>query len=118
MSPTGILGILLLLSLAGNAWQYNKHTEDSVKFGTVKQLSDDIGASAKACSDGVENLDKDAKRRQTEILTALDSAKGRITGLQHDALDALKAKPADPADLCKSLETYWKAQIAKERAGK
>lgn len=118
MSPLAILGILLALSVAGNAWQYHEHTVDSVKFGTTKQLADDTKAAAQACSDGVDALQKQGAGTRTAIIAALQGESARIKGLQQDALTALAARPDNPADLCGSLDRYLKAQIAKERGGK
>lgn len=109
-----ILGILLALSAAGNAYQYREHTIDSVKFGTTKQLADDIGVAAKACSDGVADLADDQKKRFAGYQAQLTAETGRIKGLQHDAINAIAARPDNPADLCGSLERYLRARKAQE----
>jgi hypothetical protein len=118
VSPLAILALLLALSCAGNAWQYHEHTVDSVKFGTTQQLADDTKAAAQACSDGVDKLQGQSAATRTAIIAAVQGEGARIKGLQHDALEAIKARPDDPKDLCGSIERYLKAQIAKERGVK
>lgn len=117
MSPMVILGILLAISVAGNAWQYHEHTKDAVKFGATKQLADDTTAAAVACSTGVDNLAKAGRTRQTELMAALKGVAPQVAKLQADALEAGRAKPDDPKDLCGSLERYLKGRIKADRAG-
>lgn len=115
MSPTMVLGILLGLSVAGNAWQYHQHTKDAVAFGTTKQLAEDTKAAAGACSTSVDNLAKAGRTRQDAILAALAGVAPKVAELQKEALVAAQAKPDDPKDLCGSLQRYLKAQVRAER---
>ena len=85
---------------------------------TRQQLADDTKAAAQACSDGVDKLATQSSATRTAIIAAVQGEGARIKGLQHDALDAIKARPDNPADLCGSIERYLKAQIAKERGVK
>lgn len=110
-----ILGILLALSVAGNAWQYHEHTADSIKFGTTKQLADDTKAAASACSAGVDRMEKAGTTRQRALDAALKGIQPALEKSQRDVMDALKARPDDPKDLCGSLGRYLNQQIQAEK---
>jgi len=118
MNPTILLAILLFLSVAGNAWQYNEHSQDMVKIGTTEQLAADTKAAAEACSTSVDNLAKKGATQHATVLANLAAQAGKVAGLEGAAIAALNAKPADPADLCKSLELYLRGQIKAERGPK
>lgn len=111
-----ILGILLALSAAGNAWQYNQHTEDAVRFGTTKQLSDDTKAAASACSAGVERIEKAGRTRGLALAKAMNDLAPKVQTLEAAATLAARAKPDDPKDLCGSLDRYLEERIKAERA--
>lgn len=113
-----ILAILLALSAAGNAYQYNEHTKDAVKFGTTSQLAADTKAAAGACTNSVRDLAKAGQTRQGELLKALAGVAPKVTALEAAATVAARVKPDDPKDLCASLERYLKGEIKKERAAK
>ncbi len=122
MSPTlmigGVLGLLLALSVAGNAWLFN--SRDTALEGKAKAETAMAGykSAAATCSASVDKLAKDGKDRQAELLKALATAAGWIKRLQQEAIAASRAKPDNPADLCGSLERYLKAQIKAEREAK
>ena len=118
MSPTIILGILLAISVAGNAWQYHEHDKLVAKAASFEQANGTLAAGVTACSDSVDNLDKEQRRRFGAMMTELQDSLPRIKSLQHDALAALQARPADPKDLCGSLLQELRARIKQERAGK
>lgn len=111
-----VLGILLALSAAGNAWQYHQHGRDLVRIGTTEQLADDTKAAAAACSRGVEDLAQAGRDRHDEVLARLAAQAGQVADLQRRSVAALNAQPADPNDLCKSLERYLREQIRAGRA--
>lgn len=115
MNPTILLAILLALSVAGNAWQYNQHSEDMVKIGTTEQLARDTKAAADACSAGVASLETDGKKRHADLMARIAAQSGQVADLKGASIAALNARPADTADLCKSLELYLRAEITKER---
>ncbi len=121
MSPTQViiiaLGILLAVSAAGNAWQYHEHDKAIEAVATAKQLNADTTKAAKACGDSVDKLATDTRARGTRLEAALAGQKGKIESLETQAIAALSAKPANPADLCGSAVLFLKGEIAKERAG-
>lgn len=112
-----ILAVLLAVSAAGNAWQYHEHTKDAVKFGATDQLAKDTKTAAEACSKGVEDLEKAAKARQTDLVNALKGVAPKVASLQAEALEAARAKPDDPKDLCGSLQRYLRDRIRAQKKG-
>ena len=113
-----VLGILLALSVAGNAYQYHEAGKLQVKIGATDQLAKDTKAAAEACTTGVDNLAKAGAGRQKALLEALKGAAPKVAALEAAASVAARAKPDDPQNLCASLERYWKDQIKAERAAK
>ena len=110
-----ILGILLAVSVAGNAWQFHHGEKLVAAKAATEQLATDTKAAAEACSASVDRLDKAGKARQGKLEAALKSVAPAIAKDQKAALDALKARPSDPANLCGSLEKYLRDQIKAER---
>lgn len=107
------LGVALALSLAGNAWLFRRLGEAQVEIGTTRQLAADTKAAADACTVGVENLEKAARRRQADLLGAMTRIGPQVAAQQKAAIAALNAKPDDPKDLCGSLERYWRQELGK-----
>ena len=112
-----VLATVLAISVAGNAWLFHDRTQLLVRDGAVTQLAKDTKGAADACSAGVDGLAKDSKARGARIEKTLQGETGRILELQHESLDAQRARPANPADLCGSLDVYLTEQIRKKRAG-
>lgn len=117
MNPTILLAILLAISVAGNGWQYHEHGKDLVRIGTTEQLAADTREAAKACSTSVDNLATQGKKQHTTVLANLQAQAGKVASLEGAAIAALNARPADPANLCKSLELYLRGQINAEKTG-
>lgn len=115
IGPMQILAILLALSVAGNAWLFHSRDKALAAEATAEQLNADTAKAAQACTDGVNNLAKDGKARAARLEKMLGAEAGRIRTLQQQALDAQRAKPDDPQDLCGSLERYLRSQIKAER---
>lgn len=116
--PLIVLGVLLAVSVAGNAYLFRERTSIIEAKATAEQLNRDTAASAKTCSDGVERLSADTRRRQDGLKASLEAASGRIAALQAQAMIAGQARPDDSADLCGSLERFWRREMARERAKK
>jgi len=112
----GVLALLLALSTAGNAWLFHSRDKALAAEATAQQLNADTAVAAKTCSDSVDALAKDGKARSARLGKLLGAESARIVSLQHQALDAQRAKPDNPQDLCGSLERYLRAQIKAERA--
>jgi len=110
-----ILGVLLAVSAAGNAWLFRERTALLVRDGTVTQLAADTKAAASACSASVEGLDKAGKQRQRDLIAALKGIAPQVARGQQEALSALAAKPDDPQDLCGSAQRYIARELAAER---
>lgn len=117
MTITQILALLLAISVAGNAWQFHAHDKDVAAVATAEQLNTDTKAAAQACSASVDALAADAKARSARIEKQLAGWSGRILELQGASMEALSARPANPADLCASITQYLQGQVRKERAG-
>ena len=113
-----ILGVLLALSSAGNAYQYRENGQLQAKAGAVEQMAKDSKEAAQACTTGVENLAKAGRTRGKALLDAMKAAEPKVASLEAAASVAARAKPDDPQNLCASLERYWKAQIKAERGEK
>lgn len=101
LRPTVILGILLALSVAGNAALYKLHTHDLEKIGSLEQLAKDARADAKACSDGVKKLREAAAAREKETAKALKAAEAKAREADKRADATLQERPVD-ADTCDS----------------
>ncbi len=115
MSPMMILGILLAVSVALNGWQYSNALSDATRYGTTKQLAEDTKAAAGACTQSVRDLDRAGKTRQSALILALNGIAPKVAELQAQSLEAGRAKPDDPKDLCGSLERYLRGQVKAER---
>ena len=108
---TAILGVLLAISAAGNAWQF-QHGEGLLEAkAAATQLNKDTTAAAAACTAGVDRIEKAGTTRQERLEAALRSIAPRVAKLNAEAIVASRAKPDDPRDLCGSLERYLRAQI-------
>jgi len=113
-----VLGILLAISVAGNAWQFHHGEKLVAKAAGTEQLANDTKAAAEACTKGVDDLARAGRIRGKALLDALEKAKPQVASLEAAAALAARAKPDDAQDLCGSLERYLKNQIKAERGGK
>lgn len=113
-----ILGILLALSVAGNAWQFHHGEKILEAKAATEQLAKDTTAAAQACTKGVEDLEKAGRVRGAALLAAMKAAQPQVASLEAAATVAARAKPDNAQDLCGSLERYLSAQIKAERAKK
>lgn len=111
-----VLVVLLLCSVGGNAYQYHEHDGLVTEAATQKQAGAQALAAAATCSGSVDALAKQGRQQQQDLVKLVSGSYGRVAELQHEANDALRARPADPKDLCGSLEKYLRAQIAADRA--
>ena len=96
LRPTVILGILLALSLAGNVGLYKLHSWDLQKIGGLQQAAKDAVADAKACSEGVEKLRKEAAARDKRAAEALKGAETRAREADARADATLQERPSQP----------------------
>ena len=118
MNPTLILGIVLAISLAGNAFLFHSRDNAIEEKASAQTAMAGYKGASEACSKSVDTLADKGKERHVAMLAALTAEADRIKGLQHDALETMRAKPSDPKDLCASLERYWREQIKRERGTK
>lgn len=112
----GVLILLLLLSLAGNAWFWHERDSLMQREATVTQLQADTKASAKACSDSVDSLAEQGRIRGAALAKALAAVAPKVAELQKEQFDVLKRKPDNPGDLCGSLQRFLQSEIKKERS--
>ncbi len=113
ISPAMILGALLALSVAGNVWLFNSRDAALEKKGAMEAAYVAAAAAAGACSASVEQLAADGARRHEDILRRLAAQSGQVTQLKKASIEALNARPSDPADLCASLEAWLRTEIVK-----
>lgn len=113
-----ILGILLALSAAGNAWQFKRGEAMLEAKATAEQLNRDTKAAASACSAGVDRLDKAGAARQKRLEDAMATVAPKVAILQEASLVALSARPDNAQDLCGSLTRYLQREIKTERGAK
>ena len=118
MSPVAILGLLLAISVAGNAWQFHHGEVILEAKAATTQLAADTKAAADACSAGVDDLAKAGRTRGKALIEAMKQVAPTVQALQEAAIVAQRAKPDDPKDLCGSLERYLRTEVAAERASK
>ncbi len=118
INPTILLAIALALSVAGNVWLFNSRDSALAAGAATEQARKDTAAAAQACSTSVDALASDGKARHADLLKRLQAQAGQVAGLEAASIAALNVRPADPADLCKSLAQYLASEIRKERAAR
>lgn len=118
MTPLGIAGIALTVSVAANLGLGHLYLAKRDELATQKAVTDQFAASAKSCSAGVDGLKKESDERHKAVLAALLKNAAAVSDLQSRSNDALAAKPDDPSDLCGSLDRYLRGELEKERAAK
>lgn len=109
------LGVLLLASIAGNAWQYHEHDQFVRLEAQARQYATDTKGAAEACSNSVEDLRKDGLARQAKLVELLNGIAPEVAANQVEALKALNVKPDNPQDLCGSLQRYLQTEIKGEK---
>jgi len=115
MNLVQIVGLLLAISIAGNAWQWHAHDKAVFAEASAKQLAADTRASAEACSSSVKELKLAGERRDESLAAAMSAIAPAVARQQKAALEVLAAKPRNSADLCGSLLEYLRGQIKIER---
>lgn len=116
MNISAVLGVVLAISLAGNAglgFLLQSAWKDAARFESEKNIA--IGG-AKACTDSIDNLASEGKKRQQAILRAIAASAGKVDQLRAESQTALAAKPDDPNDLCGSAMRYLQREIQRERS--
>lgn len=121
MSPLQIvallLGIPLLLSIAGNAYFWHERDSLIQREATVTQLQADTKAAASACTASVDSLSEKSENRGKRLESVMLAIAPRVAAEQRAALQALQARPDDPKDLCGSLSRFLTKSILEERKG-
>lgn len=122
MSPTTValvvLGVLLALSSAGNAYFWHERDGLLQREATVQQLERDTRAAANRCTASVDDLAKKGAERDKRIQAAIASVAPRVQAEQRAAMEILASRPDDPKDLCGSLARLLRAEIKRERGAK
>lgn len=104
MSIIQILGLLLALSVAGNAWL------GSTYLGARDERTEAIGqrdqarSAATMCSDATEALQEQATRRQVEGQAAIAAARKAALGHEGRAQQILATPASTPGNDCKSAD--------------
>jgi len=112
-----VLGVLLALSVGGNAWLFHERDKIMQKEATVSQLAADVKQQAGVCTASVDSLAEAGKTRDARLGAKLDAIAPAVAKLQKEQFAALSARPDNPQDLCGSLSRYWLQEIAKEKGG-
>lgn len=110
MNPTIILGILLAISVAGNALLGKLYVVAREDLGRQEQATAEARAAGLACSAGVEKLATDAKARQKKAATAIAAARKSEAAAHTRALTILATAPTD-ADPCKAASALNASEI-------
>ena len=111
-----VLGVLLALSTAGNAYFWHERDQLMTVKATTEQLQADTAKAAGACTASVQDLAKKGEERDKRLAAAISGVAPRVAALQQSSFDALAAIPDDPKDLCGSLARYFSVEIGKEAA--
>lgn len=101
LQPTVILGILLVLSLAGNGVLYRVHSADLQKIGGLTQATKEARADAVACSEGVRKLREAAAKHDKAVAEALRAAEVKARAADAKADVTLQERPLS-GDACDS----------------
>lgn len=111
MSLSQVLGLLLAISLAGNAFlgkAYLGKRDDAVVATTETKQADGV---AKACGDGVKNLSAQATKRQQDAAPKVEAARQQAEDAGKLAIEILTTPAAVPGDACASaqaaLDAWW-----------
>lgn len=115
MIAIAVLGLLLALSMAGNAWLFN--SRDAALEAKAKAETAYAGAmsAANLCSASVDDLAEKGRTRHAEIMKRLAAQSGQVRALEQASIEALQARPSDPSDLCASLDAYLRTEILKAK---
>ena len=110
------MGLLLALSVAGNAalgWAYLGQRDTAVVATTETKQADGV---AKACSDGVDNLARQADKRHRDAAPKVEAARQDAEAAGKLAVEILTTPAAVPGDACRSaeaaLEAWWTRRTA------
>lgn len=117
MNPLAILGVLLAVSLSGNAWLLHVNSGLHAENGAITQAQADTKQVAQACGASVNALATAAEQRHAATQEALQKIAPKLKALNSSVVQTLNAKPADPADLCKSALSLAKAAILAGKTG-
>ena len=113
-----VLVLALLASMAGNAYFWHERDGLLKEGARLEQMKADITSAATQCTASVDALAKDGKDRDRRIAAAMGKIAPQVIADQRASLDALKARPDDPKDLCGSLDRYRKKATEADRAAK
>ena len=111
MNPLAILGLLLAISMAGNAFLGNAYLSQRDKAVTGEVKTEQATGVAQACSKGVDELAVRADERKKLAAAAMAEAKKQARTLDRQADAILATPPAAPGDDCASaqrrLDDWW-----------
>lgn len=113
-----LIGLLLALSVAGNLWLFHSRDKALASAAQHKTAYEGALGAANLCSASVRSLSDESKVRHAETMRRLAAQSGQVRSLEQASIEALQARPADPANLCASLEAFLKTEIQKQKGGK
>ena len=115
LSPLAILGILLALSIAGNAALFKLRDAAIQDAATAQSAYQQAVASALQCSEGVKKLALATADREKRAKDAVRAAQGARAKADARALQTLQTPPSVPEDACKSAEVLNSAKLLERR---
>jgi hypothetical protein len=113
--PVVYLGAAIAALIATNALTGHLWLSARDELAAVGERNAQVGAVARACSDGVAEARAESERRTKAVLDALAGQRKEITRLNNGVTSALTAKPSNPDDLCDSAAVFLREQIKAER---
>lgn len=104
MSITHILGLLLTVSVAGNAWLGSSYLDARDKRTEAIGQRDQARSAAQTCSDATEALQAAAKTREQENKAAIAKAAAAAVARERRAQLQLATPATRPGDDCGSAD--------------
>lgn len=101
------LALVLLISLAGNAWLTNSRDDALTKVATLETDLRNARALEKQCSDSVDALEKEAKATKQANARAVAAAREESKGRQARGQETLSKGRSVPSDECASVEALF-----------
>ena len=98
------MAIILLISLAANAFVGRAYLAARDTATTAEHQRDQARSDATACSDATEDLRDLAVKRAKAAAPARAAAASAAQGLQARADYTLRLRPSNPADVCASMQ--------------
>jgi hypothetical protein len=111
MSLIQIMGLLLAISVAGNAWLGTSWIFAEKREATAVEQGNQARGAAEMCSAGTLKLEDAARTRAAEGLRAMEHAQQQAQMHEAKAQQILSAPPSTPGNDCKSADDRARAWL-------